>query len=91
MPFKFKMVLEDGAPADPPTFATSVPNWREGDPVMIRPGFVYRILEVRAATDDTTHGVWVVAPGVLVEETASRSFSASVVTAGGGLDSPSNG
>ena len=28
--FLFRLELEDGTPAEPPTFATAVPNWRSG-------------------------------------------------------------
>lgn len=50
--FLFKLELANGEPADPPTFATAVPNWRPGDPVFIRPGLSYRVVDVRPAEDD---------------------------------------
>ena len=31
--FLFRLELEDGTPADPPTLATAVPNWRPGDTI----------------------------------------------------------
>jgi hypothetical protein len=31
MAFLFKLETTDGAPADPPTLNTAVPNWRPGD------------------------------------------------------------
>ena len=31
--FHFKLELEDGTPADPPTFTAAVPNWRAGDTI----------------------------------------------------------
>jgi hypothetical protein len=33
MAFTFKLETRDGAPADPPTFATAVPGWRPGDTI----------------------------------------------------------
>jgi hypothetical protein len=33
MAFIFKLVLEDGTPADPPRLDTAVPNWRAGDTI----------------------------------------------------------
>ena len=29
--FLFRFVTEDGAPAEPPTLSSAVPDWREGD------------------------------------------------------------
>jgi hypothetical protein len=29
MAFTYELVLEDGTAADPPTFVTAVPTWRE--------------------------------------------------------------
>ena len=33
MAFLFKLETTDGAPAEPPTLATAVPNWRSGDEI----------------------------------------------------------
>jgi hypothetical protein len=33
MAFLFRLETEDGLPAEPPTFATAVPNWRTGDTI----------------------------------------------------------
>jgi hypothetical protein len=33
MAFIFKLVLEDGTPADPPTITSVVTNWRSGDTI----------------------------------------------------------
>lgn len=56
--FKFTLVLEDGSPADPATLTVAVPNWREGDKVLIRPGFEFVIV----AIDETSepHVTWTV-------------------------------
>ena len=37
---------EDGAPPDPPTFRTAVPNWRPGDVIPL-PHRSLRVVEVR--------------------------------------------
>ncbi len=56
--FTFRLILRDGAPADPPLFVSSVPNWNVGDTLIVTPSVVYRIVEVRSAED--VSGVWVV-------------------------------
>ncbi len=33
MPFTFTLKHKDGSPAEPPTFATAVPNWSTGDTI----------------------------------------------------------
>ena len=33
MAFLFRLAHEDGAPADPPTLRTAVPNWSAGDTI----------------------------------------------------------
>ena len=33
MAFLCKLETEDGAPAEPPSLATAVPNWRSGDEI----------------------------------------------------------
>jgi hypothetical protein len=45
--FKFRLVLEDGSPADPPTLTSAVPNWRPGDTIPLAPGRSLRVVEVR--------------------------------------------
>lgn len=45
--FTFKLELEDGTPADPPTFTAAVPNWKGGDTIPLRPGRSLRVVEVR--------------------------------------------
>lgn len=57
MAFTYKLVLEDGTPADPPTFVTVVPTWRVGDKVLIRPGFEFVIVSVETRAEDA-HGTW---------------------------------
>jgi hypothetical protein len=45
--FIFKLELEDGTPADPPTFTAAVPNWKAGDTIPLGPGRSLRVVEVR--------------------------------------------
>jgi hypothetical protein len=33
--FLFRLETEDGAPAEPPTLDTAVPNWRAGDEILL--------------------------------------------------------
>ncbi len=33
MAFAYRLEHEDGTPAEPPTLATAVPNWRSGDEI----------------------------------------------------------
>ena len=44
--FTFKLELEDGTPADPPTFTAAVPNWKAGDTIPLGPATL-RVVEVR--------------------------------------------
>jgi hypothetical protein len=59
MAFTYKMVLEDGTPADPPTFVSAVPTWHAGDKVLIRPGFEFEIVGIEESAGDA-HGTWTV-------------------------------
>jgi hypothetical protein len=45
--FTFKFELDDGTPADPPTFTAAVPNWTAGDTIPLGPGRTFRVVEVR--------------------------------------------
>ena len=47
MSFHFSLVFVDGRPAEPGRFVTAVPGWRPGDPIFIRPGLAYRVVEAR--------------------------------------------
>lgn len=59
MAFTYKLVLEDGTPADPPTFVSAVPTWREGDTVLIRPGVEFEIVAIDERAE-AAHGTWTV-------------------------------
>jgi hypothetical protein len=45
--FTFRLELEDGTPADPPTFRAGVPNWRAGDPIALGANRRLRVVDVR--------------------------------------------
>jgi hypothetical protein len=48
MAFLFKLETADGAPAEPPSLTTAVPNWRSGDTIPLG----HRILRVVHVRDD---------------------------------------
>jgi hypothetical protein len=47
MPFTFTLEYPDGSPAEPPTFATAVPNWSPGDAIPLGSGRTLRVTDVR--------------------------------------------
>lgn len=57
--FNYRMIWEDGSPADPPLFTTAVPTWHVGDEVLIRPGFEFEIVAIDQSVGDA-HAVWTV-------------------------------
>ena len=58
--FTYRLVLEDGTPADPPSFSTSVPTWREGDTFMVGPGREFRIIRIEPRYDALADATWTV-------------------------------
>ena len=50
--FTYRLELEDGTPADPPTFETAVPTWRVGDTIPLGRGKELRVIEVRPRRED---------------------------------------
>jgi hypothetical protein len=48
MAFVYRLELEDGTPANPPTLSTAVPTWRAGDTIPLG----HRILRVVDVRDD---------------------------------------
>jgi len=46
--FLFRLVREDGAPAEPPTLSSAVPGWGEGDTIHLG----RRVLRVVGKRDD---------------------------------------
>jgi len=47
--FAFKLEHEDGTPADPASFQTSVPTWRAGDEIPLGNGRTLRVIDIRLA------------------------------------------
>jgi hypothetical protein len=58
--FTFRLLQEDGTPADPPTLKAAVPNWRAGDTIPLGERTL-RVVDVR--DDDADQ-----APVLVVEE-----------------------
>ena len=52
MAFTFKLVQEDGTPADPPTLETAVPTWRSGDTIPLGRDRILRVIETRPGEPD---------------------------------------
>ena len=61
MAFTYKLEHEDGTPADPPAFQTSVPTWRPGDTIPLGQGRSLRVIDARDATGSDEDPVLVVA------------------------------
>ena len=59
--FAYKLEHEDGTPADPPFFQTSVPTWRAGDAIPLGQGRSLRVIDTREDGDGLP--VLVVEPG----------------------------
>ena len=49
--FTYKLEHEDGTPADPPSFQTSVPNWGQGDTIPLGQGRSLRVIDTRGDGD----------------------------------------
>jgi hypothetical protein len=49
-----------GAPADPPTFDTAVPNWRPGDTIPLGRDRMLRVIETRPGQELDEDSVLVV-------------------------------
>jgi hypothetical protein len=60
MAFTFTLEHEDGSPAEPPTFATAVPNWSPGDTIPVGNGRALRVVEIRPGSDPDGDPVLVV-------------------------------
>jgi hypothetical protein len=61
MAFTYKLFLEDGTPADPPTLDTAVPTWRPGDTIPLGRGRILRVIDIRPAQEPDEDPVLVVA------------------------------
>jgi hypothetical protein len=64
--FRFRLVLPDGEPADPPAFVVGVPDWRVGDTFEPVKGRRFVILSIDPELDEEawreTLATWVVQP-----------------------------
>ena len=60
MAFIFKLVLEDGTPADPPRLDTAVPNWRAGDTIPLERDRILRVIGTRPGREPDEDPVLVV-------------------------------
>ena len=49
--FAYKLEYEDGTPAEPPSFKTSVPTWRADDVIPLGQGRSLRVIETRRDGD----------------------------------------
>jgi hypothetical protein len=52
MAFMFKLVLEDGTPADPPVLDIAVPNWRSGDVITLGRAGPCAVIDFRQDSED---------------------------------------
>jgi hypothetical protein len=60
MAFIFKLELEDGTPADPPTLDFAVSNWRAGDTIPLGRDRILRVIDVRPGREPDDDPVLVV-------------------------------
>jgi hypothetical protein len=63
MAFHYKLEHQDGTPADPATFHTSVPNWGPGDVIPLGAGKTLRVIDILPARAPDENAVLVVEPG----------------------------
>jgi hypothetical protein len=68
--FVYRLELQDGTPADPPTFRTAVPTWRRGDTIPLGRRSL-RVVDVR--DDDADQ-----APVLVVEDAPGTANSEQV-------------
>jgi hypothetical protein len=62
MAFTYKLQLEDGTPADPPTLSTAVPTWRDGDVIPLGRDRGLRVIGRRPEQEPDKAPVLVVEP-----------------------------
>jgi hypothetical protein len=62
MAFTFRLELEDGTPADPPTLSTAVPHWHEGDVIPLGRDKALRVIDTRPGHEPDEAPVLVVEP-----------------------------
>ena len=62
MGYVFRLVLEDGAEADPSIFTTGHWRWEPGDEIIVGAEPKYRIVDVISEDDSDLQGTFVVVP-----------------------------
>jgi hypothetical protein len=77
MAFPFRLETTDGAPADPPTLTSAVPNWSSGDAIPLGAGKMLRVVEVRDEDAEQP-------PVLVVEAVGSESDAARTASKGTG-------
>jgi len=60
MAFVYKLELEDGTPADPPTLDTAEPTWSAGDTISLGRDKTLRVIETRSSREPDDDPVLVV-------------------------------
>jgi hypothetical protein len=60
MALPFKLELQDGTLADPPTLRVAVPNWSPGDTIRLGRDKMLRVVDVGPAMGDDNEPVLVV-------------------------------
>jgi hypothetical protein len=70
MTITFKLELDDGEPADPPSFRTSIYRWSPGDVIPLGASRSLRVLRVRDEDGDQP-------PALVVEDMAEGASSAT--------------
>jgi hypothetical protein len=60
MAFVYRLELEDGTPADPPTFKTAVSSWQPGDTIPLGAGKALLVVRLRPAASPEENPVLVV-------------------------------
>jgi hypothetical protein len=68
MTFTFRLVRSDGAPADPPSIRSALPDMRPGDTIPLRPGRTLRVIGVQVDEADQ-------ATTLTVEDVVERASS----------------
>jgi hypothetical protein len=68
--FIFRLEWADGSPADPPTLAAAVPNWKAGDTIPLGGGRTLRVVETRPPAEPEG------APVLVVEEDRTEGAAA---------------
>jgi hypothetical protein len=60
--FTFTLEYEDGSAAEPPTLATTVPNWKPGDTIPLGNDRTLRVVAIRPGPEPDGDPVLVVEP-----------------------------